>query len=206
MALSAILWDLGNTLVDWNPRRLYSKLLPSDAAVDDFLGGVCTMAWHSRHDAGVPMARNRQPLMAAHPGKAALIEAWDARWDEMFDGPVETMDTLVAELAAAGYPQYGLSNLPAEKWGALLRMYPFLDALADTVVSGQEGVIKPDPHIYEITKQRVPFAAGDVLFVDDRAENIDAARQAGFLGHVFTGEAELRRALADHGVPVRTEA
>ena len=54
----AVLWDLGHTLVDWDPRRVYRSLLSDDAAVEQFLGGVCTMAWHTEHDRGVPMAEN----------------------------------------------------------------------------------------------------------------------------------------------------
>ncbi|WP_241094994.1 HAD family hydrolase [Marinicauda algicola] len=200
MPIRAILWDLGNTLVDWDPRRLYRKLLPSDAAVEDFLGGVCTLAWHARHDAGVPMAQNRQALIEAHPGKADLILAWQERWDEMFDGPVERMDRLFEETRALGLKQYALSNLPAEKWPPLRAMYPFLDRLDAAVITGEEGVIKPDPAIFEITKARIATAPEETLFIDDRAENIAAGERAGFPGLVFEGEAKLRRDLARLGV------
>lgn len=205
MPVRAILWDLGHTLVDWDPRRLYTKLLPDDAAVEDFLGGVCTMQWHARHDAGVPMALNRQPLIEAHPDKADLITAWQTRWDEMFDGPVERMDVLFDEIGTLGLPQYALSNLPAEKWPPLKRMYPFLEQLDAAVITGEEGIIKPDPRIYEITRARISTPAEDTLFIDDRAENVEAGRAAGFQGLVFETEARLRRDLARLGVRVRQD-
>lgn len=202
MRVRAILWDLGKTLVDWDPRRLYTKLLPDDAAVDEFLGGVCTMDWHGGHDAGIPMAEHRKALIEAHPDKVDLIIAWQTRWDEMFDGPVEHMDTLFEEIGQIGLPQYALSNLPAEKWPDLKAMYPFLEQLAGAVVSGEEGVIKPDPKIYEIAKARIGEPAGSVLFVDDRADNVEAEIRAGFQGHVFTGEDRLRAALRALGLNV----
>ncbi|TGY90773.1 HAD family phosphatase [Marinicauda algicola] len=146
------------------------------------------------------MAQNRQALIEAHPGKADLILAWQERWDEMFDGPVERMDRLFEETRALGLKQYALSNLPAEKWPPLRAMYPFLDRLDAAVITGEEGVIKPDPAIFEITKARIATAPEETLFIDDRAENIAAGERAGFPGLVFEGEAKLRRDLARLGV------
>ena len=198
----AVLWDLGNTLVDWDPRRLYAKLLPDESAVDEFLGGVCTMDWHGAHDRGASMAENRRGLVAAHPDKADLIRAWDERWDEMFDGWVAGMDALFAELDAAGVAQYALSNLPAEKWSPLLAMYPALERLRETVVSGAEGVAKPDRRIYAITAERIGHRPEETVFIDDKPANVAAAAEAGFPGLVFTDAATTRAALRKAGLPV----
>jgi len=198
----AVLWDFGNVLVDWNPRRLYSKLIQSDAAVDDFLGGVCTMGWHQAHDRGVPMADNRRALIEAHPDKAELILAWDTRWAEMFNGWVAGMEALVAELETAGVPQYGLTNYPAEKIAHLYEILPALTRFRDVIVSGDEGVVKPDPAIYAIARARIGVDPGEVIFVDDREENVRAARTAGFQAELFTGAPAAREALRTRGLPV----
>jgi len=196
----AILWDFGHTLVDWDPARVYRALLDTDDAVEAFLGGVCSMAWHAAHDRGVPMAENRKALIKAHPDKAALITAWDTRWDAMFDGWVSGMGEIVTDLEAARVPQFGLTNLPAEKWPNLKAMYPPLARFDDVVVSGEEGVIKPDRRIFEITAERLPFEPADVLFFDDRADNIDAARTFGFDAELFVGAEMVRDALATRGL------
>ncbi|MFP4517963.1 MAG: HAD family hydrolase [Oceanicaulis sp.] len=198
----AVLWDLGHTLVDWDPARVYRELLPDDAAVEAFLGGVCTMAWHARHDAGVPMAENRTPLIEAHPDKADLIIAWETRWADMFDGWVEGMEAVVEALESAGVPQYALTNMPAEKWPHILSTYPAIARFGAHVVSGEEGLIKPDPAIYEITKARIAHPPQDVVFIDDRADNIEAAKAAGFQGVVFETATQVRRDLAARGLPV----
>lgn len=198
----AVLWDLGHTLVDWDPARLYRKLLHDERAVESFLGGVCTMAWHGAHDRGVSMADNRARLIARFPEHAALIEAWDTRWDEMFDGWIAGMEPIVARLEAQGVRQYGLTNLPAEKWPHIKETYPAIARFADVIVSGAEGVMKPDLEIYRRTRRRLAEPAGEVLFIDDREVNVRAGCAAGFLGHVFTGAAAARAVLRAHGLPV----
>jgi FMN phosphatase YigB (HAD superfamily) len=191
----AILWDFGHTLVDWDPARVYRALLDTDDAVEAFLGGVCSMEWHGAHDRGVPMAENRKALIEAHPDKADLITAWDTQWDAMFDGWVTGMGEIVATLETAQIPQFGLTNLPAEKWPNLKAMYPPISRFTEVVVSGEEGVVKPDRRIFEITDQRLPFEPAEVLFFDDRLDNIEAARAYGFDAEVFVDADKVRVAL-----------
>jgi 2-haloacid dehalogenase len=51
-----VVFDLGNVLIDWNPRYLYRKLLPNEAEVERFLNEICTDEWNVRMDAGLSMA------------------------------------------------------------------------------------------------------------------------------------------------------
>ena len=51
-ARSGVVFDLGGVLIDWNPRHLYRKLLPEEAAVERFLAEVCSPAWNLEQDRG----------------------------------------------------------------------------------------------------------------------------------------------------------
>ena len=51
-APKGVLWDVGNVIVRWDPRALYSKIFPDPAERDRFLAEVCTMAWHGPTDCG----------------------------------------------------------------------------------------------------------------------------------------------------------
>lgn len=195
----AVLWDLGHTLVDWDPRRVYRQLLPDENAVEHFLGGVCTSQWHVRHDAGVTMADNRKALIAAHPEKAGLITAWDTRWAEMFDGWITGMEAIVTALEAAGVAQYALTNLPAEKWPHILKTYPAIARFDAHIVSGEEKLIKPDARIYQITAERIAHAPAQTVFFDDRQDNVDAARAFGFDAERFESARQVRAALTERG-------
>ena len=66
--VDTVVWDLGAVVIDWDPRYLYRRLLSDDAAVEAFLGEVCTPAWHHRHDEGRPVAQGVAELAETHPG------------------------------------------------------------------------------------------------------------------------------------------
>ena len=52
MKIEAIVFDLGNVLVQWNPANLYNKIFNDKKEVDYFLNNICTMDWHTEQDAG----------------------------------------------------------------------------------------------------------------------------------------------------------
>src|ERR1700737_5383972 len=99
LARSIVVFDLGGVLIDWNPRYLYRKLFAGDeAAMEHFLGTVCTPEWNLCQDAGRSFAEANAVLAREHPDKVTLIEAWGKRFDETmrgaFDGTVEILADL----------------------------------------------------------------------------------------------------------------
>lgn len=198
---SIVLFDLGNVLLDWDPVRLYTELMSSREKAEEFCRTVCTMEWHSEHDRGVPMAENARALIEKHPEHAELIHAWRIDWLEMFDGYVDGVDEIVRELKGAGVPLYALSNMPAEVWPEMLEEFPVLKEFRDTVISAEEKMTKSDPRIYRIALERMgnPDPA-DVLFIDDRQDNADAASAAGMKAVRFTDATALRAALGAAGL------
>ncbi|MGD2133898.1 MAG: HAD family phosphatase [Maricaulaceae bacterium] len=195
-----VLFDLGRVLVDWDPRYLYRKLFDDETAMERFLAEVCTTEWHALHDAGAPMAETAPPLIAAHPHLEEPIRAWQARWDEMFAGPVHGTVEILKRLHAGGRPLYALSNLPAEKRAHIEQTFDFMSLFADVVVSGEEGVRKPDRAIYEIAQARVGAPPDEIVFIDDMEVNVEAGAKFGFDAILYEGPAELAGALAARGL------
>ncbi|KRA64046.1 HAD family hydrolase [Caulobacter sp. Root655] len=196
----ALLWDVGNVIVRWDPRTLYAKIFKEPADLDRFLSHVGTLDWHAATDRGVTFADNIAALSAEHPDHAEHIAAWWDRWPEMFSGTVAETESVIEDLAARGVPQFGLTNMSSETWPGVKAMSPAFRHFRDTVVSAEERVIKPDPRIFEIVLARTGLAAGDLLFVDDSAANIAAAAAMGFHTHHFTDPAALRPAVERHGL------
>ncbi|HEX3886836.1 MAG TPA: HAD family phosphatase [Phenylobacterium sp.] len=196
----AVVWDVGNVIVRWDPRTLYSKIFPDPAERDRFLSDVATMAWHGPTDGGVTFADNCAALSARHPEHEAAIWAWKHRWSEMFSGPIPETEAAIAELHARGVKQYALTNMSHETWESTFAMSPAFDLLDGRIVSGLEGVMKPRPEIFRLVCDRHGFAAEEALFVDDSAGNIAAAQALGFHTHHFTDPAALGPALEGLGL------
>jgi HAD superfamily hydrolase (TIGR01549 family) len=195
-----VLWDIGNVIVRWDPRTLYSKIFPDPAERDRFLAEVCTPAWHHQADLGRSMADNVAWLSARFPHHAEAIAAWKDRWGEMFSGTIAETTSAIERLAARGTPMFGLSNAPAEVMADVRAMHPAFGLLRDIVVSGEERMAKPDPAIFALACRRAGMAPETLLFVDDVAVNVEAARALGFHAHHFTDPAALAPALQRWGL------
>ena len=200
MAAKAVLWDIGNVIVRWNPRTLYQDFFKEPAECDRFLSHVCNMAWHVAHDLGVTFEDNRAPLLAQFPEYADAIHAWETRWWDMFSGPIPETEAAIEALHAAGVPQYGATNMSHETFPGTVAMSPAFKRLADYVVSAHVKLIKPDPRFYAQACEQFGLAPADVLFFDDSAVNIASAREFGFDAHHFTDPAAVRPALEARGL------
>jgi 2-haloacid dehalogenase len=201
VAVTAVVFDVGKVLVEWDPRYLYETLIPDAAERDHFLSHIATLDWHFQHDQGRAFADTSAELIAAHPQYRDLILAWKTRWLDMIPHLIAGMADLVADLAAAGVPLYGITNFSGEFWKPFVRRESALFApFRDIIVSGDEKLTKPDPAIYQLARARFGLAAGAGLFVDDRAENVRAGDAEGFVGHHFTDAATLRADLRARGL------
>ena len=198
---SVAIFDLGGVLLEWNPRYLYRKLFAGDeAAMEDFLANVCTTEWNERQDAGRTFAEGTRELMPRHADKLQLIEAWCSRFGEMIPGAIDGTVEVLATLKRDGVPVYGISNWSAETFPPQRDRFPFLSWLDDIVISGVEGVIKPDRRIFEILLERNSITPESAVFIDDVARNAEAATRLGIHGIHFRSPDQLRRELAAVGL------
>src|SRR5215471_10438897 len=190
---SSAVFDLGGVLIDWNPRYLYRKLLHGDeAAVERFLSTICTQSWNEQQDAGRTFAEGCAVLKAAHPHQSELIDAWFAGYEEMLGGEIEGSVEILRELRSNQTRLYALSNWSAETFPFAVRRFEFLGWFHGVVLSGQEKLLKPDPRLYRILFEKYDVDPRDAVYVDDRENNVDAARQLGMHGIQFTDAGSLR--------------
>ena len=200
-----VVFDLGGVLLDWDPRHLYRKLFAGDeAAMEDFLATVCTHEWHRHHDAGRSYAEGARLLKAEHPDQAELIDAFGARQDEMIAGPIVDAVAILRDLRDAGVPLYALSNWPAEGFASARRRFDFFEWFRGILISGECGIIKPDPRIYELLIERFGLDPHRTVYIDDVEANVHAARPFGIRGIHFTSPAGLREELVGLGLLSRS--
>jgi 2-haloacid dehalogenase len=168
--------------------------------MEHFLATVCTPEWNLEQDRGRPFAEGIALLEAEHPDRAPLIRAYRERWIEMLAGAIEGSLEILAELRERGVPLYALSNWSAETFPEARASFPFLSQFRGILISGEVGVVKPDPEIYHIMCKRFRLTPAATLFVDDVAANVEAARRLGFAATQFRGAEHLRAALASAGL------
>jgi 2-haloacid dehalogenase len=198
--ISAVVFDLGGVLIDWDPRYLYQTLFDDDAAMEEFLATVTTPDWNRAQDAGRPWAEAVEELAARHPDRRDLIEAYWRRWPETLGDAIEPTVAILDELRSTGVRLYALSNWSGETFPAARPRYPFLEWFDGIVISGDERLIKPDPRIFRLLLDRYGLAAGEVLFIDDHQANVDAAAALGFAAVRFMDAADLRGDLVRLGL------
>lgn len=202
VVLRGVVWDLGNVIVDWDPLHAIARGVGEDDA-RAFLAAVDFMAWNHGPDSGQSWDDAQAALEREHPRWAAAGRAYREHFPASLLGPVPGTSQIVEELHAAGTTQVGLTNWSDELYHAHApRLFPVLGLLREVVVSGTEKVAKPDPAAYALAVERAGLPAESLVFVDDRADNVDAAVRCGLQGRVFTDADTLRTDLRELGLPV----
>jgi 2-haloacid dehalogenase len=197
----AIVFDFGKVLIDWDPRYLYCKLFNGDEqAVEGFLKEIDFFEWNRQHDAGRPFEETIPELCRRFPHYCEYIWAYHLRYEESITGPVWPTVEILRGLKETGYPLYGLTNWPADKYRLMSPNYEFFNWFDDIVVSGEVMMAKPDPRIYALLLERIGRQASECLFIDDSAANIAIARQLGFQTIHFESADQLKTELSRIGL------
>jgi 2-haloacid dehalogenase len=199
-AVDAVVFDLGGVLIDWDPRYLYRQLFDDPAEMETFLASVCTSDWHRAHDLGADTRHSCEQLALRFPGHRGMIMAWAERGEEMVAGQFDDTVAVLGEVKAAGLPCYALSNMEPDTFAVRRGRFPFMGWFDGHVISGLEGVAKPDRRIFEILLRRHGLRPQACVFIDDQARNVTAARELGIRALNFSSAAQLRRDLAALGV------
>ncbi len=193
-------FDVGGVLLDWNPRYLYRKLIPDEAEMEAFLATVCAPDWNLAQDAGRSWADAVAERTRQFPEQAALIRAYDERWQEMVPRAFDDTVSILEELKRAGRRLYSITNFSAEKFDLEREIWLFLNWFDGIVVSGEIGQVKPHPAIYQRLLDTYDLNAEDCLFIDDVQANVDGARAVGMHAHQFISAEGLRQALVEYGM------
>ena len=190
-----IVFDFGNVLVEWHPERVYGEFFGDEARAWWFLRHVVDMDFRQRIDAGESMDACIREKQQQYPDYANAIELYRTKWREMLTGEVPGMRALLNALRVKGYEIYGLTNWSMETFPEARERFGILQLVDRYVVSGAEGLVKPDPRLFQVLLDRYGLKAGECVFVDDNEANVGAARSLGMEGIVFQGAEELRKEL-----------
>jgi 2-haloacid dehalogenase len=198
-AITTVVFDLGGVLIDWDPRYLYRKLMAEDE-VEPFLAEIGFFAWNHAQDAGGPWSDAVEALATEHPHRRDLIAAFPDRFPETLGGAIEGTVALLEELRRAGTRLLALTNWSSETFPVARDTFGFLEHFEGIVVSGEEGVGKPDPALFQILLERYALVPHQTVFIDDSAANVSAAAELGLVALRFSDPGRLRADLRRLGL------
>lgn len=184
MAIEAVVFDLGRVLLHWDPEAFYDREIGEERRRELF-AEVPLHEVNEQIDRGAPFRDSIYGLAEAHPGHAASIRLWHDRWMDIATPGIDGSAVLLRALRARGVPVYALTNFGEGPLALAEQAYPVLQEFDRRFVSGELGVLKPEPRIYEILEEQTRHPADGLLFVDDKPENIDAAAARGWKTHLF---------------------
>ena len=190
-----VVFDIGGVLVDWQPHLAWIDDLGEKGA-RDFIERTGFKARNVRADNGERFADLAQEVEVAED--QMLFAEYVSRYTKTVQNPVPGTWEVLDALKAQGTPVHAITNWSAETWPEGLKAQPRLaEVFETTVVSGQEGVMKPEARIFEILCDRAGVAAENCIFIDDGLHNVQGARAAGMDGIHFTDADALRAALQE---------
>lgn len=205
MSPKAVVFDIGNVLIEWNPERLYDATIGPErrrelfAAVDLHGMNDGVDRGDNWHDAVTGLAR-------ATPDWHDEIMLWHDRWLDMATPVIDHSVRLMKALQAKGVPVFSLTNFGIQTYDLAAEHYPFLRQFDRDFISGHMKVIKPEPEIYQMLEDATGLSGPELIFTDDRADNIAAAHARGWKTHLFEGPQGWADRLVAEGLLIKDEA
>lgn len=186
MTIEAVVLDIGNVLLKWNPEPFYETLL-GQARKEALFAQVDLYAMNLRVDRGEDLRDVVYTTADQHPEWRDEIRHWHDSWLNFVHGDIALSVQLMEQLQVRGVPVFSLTNFGLGPYELARPHYPFLSAFDHDFISGALKAIKPEPQIYEALEQTTGVAAQNLLFTDDSLPNIQAAQARGWNTHHFTG-------------------
>ncbi len=197
--IEAVVFDLGNVLVRWDPSAPFvGRMDPSD--VERFFVEVDFPTFNHEQDRGRSWAEARAWLDERFPQHVPALDLYVSHFADSLRGPVPGSAGVVRDVRAAGVRVLGLTNWSAETFRHAATAAPAIALLEGVLVSGDVGVAKPAPEIYALLTERFDLDPNRTVFTDDSRVNVEAACAAGYLGLRFDDADGLRRDLRARGV------
>lgn len=201
--VDAVVFDIGGVILHWDPRQFYRRLVDDEARVERLLAEICTAEWNADLDRGRCVDEACDELARLHPDEADLIHAW-RRQDEMVMGEIPGTADIIRELQRRGMRLYLLTNMPADVFAQRRARFAILSAFCGAIVSGEEGVLKPEREMFDLLTTRYGLDPSRSLFIDDLLPNVQGAVAAGLHAHLFVDAQTLRRELVARGLLATT--
>ncbi|MEM8555449.1 MAG: HAD family phosphatase [Pseudomonadota bacterium] len=205
MTVQAVVFDIGNVLIEWQPERFYDRAVGEERRKAMF-ATVDLHGMNDRVDRGEDFKGTIYDVAEQYPEFRDEIRMWHDNWIELANPVITHSVRLLQALRAKGVPVFTLTNFGIGSFAYAETQFDFLTEFDRRYVSGHMGVIKPDAKIYEMVESDCGLPPESLLFTDDRIDNINAASVRGWQTHLFEGPQGWADVLVGQGLLTATEA
>jgi len=193
-----VMFDFGGVLVRWQPEAVIAGFYADDTLRERVREAVFRHPDWLDIDRGTLLESTAVERFAARMDRPAAEMRELMRHIKDSLTPLPDSVALLDELAQRGVPLYGLSNMSAPIFAHLRSRYDHWDRFRGMVISGEVGMVKPEPEIFHHIAERYGLVPAETVFIDDHLPNIESARRLGFRTIHFADAAQCRRELDTH--------
>lgn len=186
MTIKAVIFDIGNVLIEWQPEAFYDRKI-GIVRRKAFFDAVDMHRYHHTIDQGAPFRETVYAVADKYPDWRTEICMWHDNWVELAAPDIPHSVRILNALRRNGVTVFALTNFGADNYPLTQDVYPFLKGFDREYVSGCLKTAKPDPEIYAFVERDCGIAVDRLLFTDDRDDNITTAAARGWQTHHFTG-------------------
>jgi putative hydrolase of the HAD superfamily len=198
---NVVVFDLGRVLVDFDysiaARRIAARSRKTSIEVQQFIDHTPLLY---RYETGLLTREQFYDEVVAATGFAGTLAEFSTFFADIFT-PIDEMVALHAALCAQRIPTYIFSNTNDLAVDHIRTRFEFFSRFDAYVLSYEEGAMKPDPRIYEAVERVTARQGQQIVYLDDRPENVEAGRRRGWHVILHQAPAASRRALIDLGLP-----
>ena len=176
----AVVFDLGKVLLDFDYSILVHRMAPrsrmSEAELNQLLNQAPLLL---RYETGALSTPEFFDEVQSASGFNGSIEEFTAFFADIFT-PIEPMIALHAQLRSRGVPTYIFSNTNDIAIVHIRRTFAFFADFDGYVLSYEHSAMKPDAPLYAVVEGITGLREADLLYIDDRHENITAGAARGW--------------------------
>src|SRR3954452_24042913 len=180
MRPEVVVFDLGKVLVDFDygiAAEKIAALTKCELAVVRRLIAEPPLLF--RYETGLMTKQQFYDEVCKTTGYCGGFDQFGGHFSDIFT-PIEPMVQLHAQLRARGVPTYIFSNTNDLAIGHIRRNFPFFSNFEGYVLSYEQGAMKPDEKIYAVVEQMSGKGGPEILYLDDRLENVEAGARRGW--------------------------
>lgn len=205
MTISAVVFDIGNVLIRWQPEIYYDATIGIEKRKQMF-AEVDLHGLQDVLDQGADFTELFYQAAEDNPKWRTEIRAWHDNWEKLAQPEIPHSVALLRALRAKGIPVFAFTNFGVGSFVRSEQQFPFLKEFDQRYISGELKMAKPAPNFYAALETDCGTAPQELLFTDDRTDNIATAKARGWQTHLFEHPQGWADRLVQTGLLTKSEA